>query len=102
MTAGLHSLPFVDQIYQLVNKYVDGQIPWYCPVLPGVYNISNITFNPINHAEGFDVLSRTLSSMLPPNGIYRNFFRISFPNDPGGMCSWNKIEHNVRNNDDRF
>lgn len=99
MASGLHSLPFVDQFFKLLKSMVNGQIPMSCPLDPGEYYAYNLT---MPYDTGQDLIIKTLTPSFLPNGIYRNFFRVSFPNDPDGLFNWNVLELNDRNRENKF
>lgn len=96
---GLNTIPLLDQFYKLFEKLINGKMPTKCPVVAGEHYVSNVTFK---NDIARDIVSKTVTPSIFPNGIYRNFLRVSFPQDPGGLYMWNILEHSERYNEDTF
>lgn len=97
-------LPFVKQAWDLVFRMIP-ELPRKCPFPPKTYNFENRTIMSRQIVDDFKNLTSYMtlsSSNLPPNGLYRSFYRFYSNEDPVGVVVYFEIEVNARLNDDRF
>lgn len=92
-------MPFIDGFFRLVKDLVDGQIPLKCPVLTGKYYVTNLT---LTNNTGTELVTKTVSPISIPNGIYRHVARFSFFEDPGGVYGVFHVEFQKPGNDGNF
>lgn len=97
-------IPFVKQAWGLLFKMIP-EIPRKCPFPAGEYRFVNKTIMSRELLQSWKNLISfmTLSATnLPPNGVYRIFYRFYSDEDSVGVVIYFDIEVNARLNEDRF
>lgn len=99
---GVNVIPFLKSVKDLFFYRIAPNLPKTCPIMPQTISIVNATIVSPELIKEWKHIFSTVSSVLMPNGIYRNLAKCYTDKDPEGFVVCLHGEINFRLNDDVF
>lgn len=94
-------IPFLQLMKSIIYDKLP-TLPRKCPIMPEIFNLSNITVMSPEMVDEIKKILSTLSSTPMPNGIYRTSIKLYNNDDPDGVFAYNHAQINFRLNEETF